>query len=85
VNDVYSNFINFCFVGSKNAKCAHIPCDGAFWQYEVRVPMVCEGYYGTVTNKQTTYLIIYRSTGQGEPMSRAPLNEGDNLESGDLL
>jgi hypothetical protein len=57
MNDVYSNFINFCFVGSKNAKCAHIPCDGrAFWQYEVRVPMVCDGY-GTVANKQTTYLI----------------------------
>jgi hypothetical protein len=42
---------------------------------EVRVPMVCEGY-GTVTNKQTTYLIKYRLTGQGEPDEQSTIKQG---------
>jgi hypothetical protein len=86
MNDVYSNFINFCFVGSKNAKCAHKPCDGV--SGSMKSEWRSEGPHGlwrlrqrSQTNKPPILLNIDWQERESR-WAEHHKNKGDNLESG---
>jgi len=89
MNYVYSNFINFCFCWFKKCKMCIHTLWRAFWQYEKRAKKWGSRWFVRATAQLQTnkppILLNIDWQDRESPMSRAPSNKGDNLESGDLL